>query len=268
MKQIPQIGLGMFGYQNVKSDIELLDQAIDMGYTLFDTAEMYIGSEEALGTALRNHNIKPYIISKINQENTNSESDIIEHCLSSRKKLNVDMIDSYLLHGINHNLSDNQLLTIIKTLNMLQEIGVIGSYGYTTISPMMLKRMKYLEQVFDKNMSTVYQARHSICRRVEEETLFIAKDFGMHLISASPLGGTPNGLLNVRGHFDSFEKRIVSLTEQLSCSSQQIALCWLRSIGSISIPRAKNAKHLKDNIDSLQLMMTQDQLNFVQQAAR
>lgn len=146
--------------------------------------------------------------------------------------------------------------------------GVIGSYGYTTISPIMLKRMKYLEQVFDKNMSTVYQARHSICRRVEEETLFIAKDFGMHLISASPLGGTPNGLLNVRNHFNSFAKRIVSLTEQLSCSSQQIALCWLRSIGSISIPRAKNAKHLKDNIDSLQLMMTQDQLNFVQQAAR
>ncbi|MCL2185581.1 MAG: aldo/keto reductase [Treponema sp.] len=84
---------------------ELILRAVEMGINYFDTAWVYSGSEETLGTILAKHNLreKVYIATKlplIMFKSTSEKVDFDKFLNQSLQRLKTNYIDYYLLHMI------------------------------------------------------------------------------------------------------------------------------------------------------------------------
>ncbi|MDR1955800.1 MAG: aldo/keto reductase [Treponema sp.] len=80
----------------------LIMEAIHKGVNYFDTAYLYPGSEEALGTILKKHQVrdKVYIATKLPLVLIRGPKDFDKYCTKQLERLQTSYIDYYLLHMI------------------------------------------------------------------------------------------------------------------------------------------------------------------------
>ncbi len=103
---ISQLGYGCmrFSKNGNKVDMDKTEKeimaAIDMGINYYDTAYIYPGIEEALGTILEKNNArdKVYIATKLPQYTMRSREQIDKTFAEELKRLKTDYIDYYLMH--------------------------------------------------------------------------------------------------------------------------------------------------------------------------
>lgn len=117
----------------------LLDQALECGITLLDTAPAYGTSEERLGRLLGARRKNFFLVSKAGEEFDGEKSQYIftaEHTRMSversLKRLDTDFIDCVLVHS---NRDDVKALTetpVLETLAALKQEGKIGAFGAST----------------------------------------------------------------------------------------------------------------------------------------
>ena len=116
--QISQLGFGCMRFpKNIEQTTELVKSAIERGVNYFDTAYIYPGSEQALGTVLHNtglrHKIKiatklPLFLCKTNQS--------LDKLFNTQlERLNTDYVDYYFLH----------MLSNTQTFDRLKDIGIL-----------------------------------------------------------------------------------------------------------------------------------------------
>ncbi|MDR0446945.1 MAG: aldo/keto reductase [Oscillospiraceae bacterium] len=81
---------------------KMVDYFLDHGFTYFDTAFVYAGSEEAMKKTLveRHPRDKFTIASKLNLMFANSADDLQTQFNTTKERLGVDYLDFYLLHGL------------------------------------------------------------------------------------------------------------------------------------------------------------------------
>jgi len=96
---------GLFGKPDLHKTGELVMRSVESGVNYFDTAWMYPGSEETIGTIFRNNNIRSriYIATKlpfILIKNSGGPADFEKFFNQSLLRLKTDYIDYYLLHMI------------------------------------------------------------------------------------------------------------------------------------------------------------------------
>src|SRR5580693_5607727 len=101
-------GFRNWGSTDVAEATRLVDIALDAGLTMFDTADMYSYglSEEILGQALKGRRNRVLIATKVGQAMSDAPNDeglsrerIIRSCDDSLRRLGIDCIDLYQLHG-------------------------------------------------------------------------------------------------------------------------------------------------------------------------
>ena len=101
--QLPAIGQGTWfmgeGRAARQDEVRALQQGLDLGLTLIDTAEMYGdgGAEEVVGAALKGRREQAFLVSKVYPWNAGKNS-AIEACEASLQRLGTDYLDLYLLH--------------------------------------------------------------------------------------------------------------------------------------------------------------------------
>src|SRR6476661_4839403 len=80
-------------------EIEALRTGLDLGMTLFDTAEMYGdgAAEELIAEAVGKRRDEIFLVSKVLPENATRRG-TVQACERSLKRLRTDRIDLYLLH--------------------------------------------------------------------------------------------------------------------------------------------------------------------------
>ena len=106
---VPALGLGTWRMGQSRrahaAELASLRLALDIGYRVFDTAEMYAegGAESLLGEALQaairgGLAREPlFIVSKVYPHNASTQG-VVEACERSLKRLKLDHLDLYLLH--------------------------------------------------------------------------------------------------------------------------------------------------------------------------
>lgn len=104
------------GITDMKASEELILSAIDRGINYFDTAYIYPGSEEVLGTVLKNNNLreKVFIATKLPLVYINNEKDFDKFFNIQLKRLQTDYIDYYLMH----------MITDMDQWNRLRDLGI------------------------------------------------------------------------------------------------------------------------------------------------
>lgn len=138
---------------------------------------------------------------------------------------------------------------------------------------------------------TALQTEYSLWSRdVEDEILPVCRELGIGFVPYSPLGrGFLTGQIKVfddlaeddyrrfspRFQGENFEKnlhlvkKIEELAQQKGCTAAQLALAWLLAQGNdiVPIPGTKRRKFLEENIGSLQVMLTKEELQAIDEIA-
>lgn len=242
------LGLGTYRLGEARAseatEVAALRRALEIGYRLFDTAEMYGdgGAERVLGRAIAQAvrdglvaRDELVVVSKVYPHNA-SRAGLLKACDGSRTRLALDRIDVYLLHW----RGDHPLEHTIEAFETLCSRGAIGHWGVSNFDVDDLQDLWRAERATpDTTRCATNQVYYSLGTRGTEFALQpLMRRIGMPLMAYTPidhgaLGRTP--LLR-------------DLARERGVSATQIALAWMLSRqGVISIPKAARLEHLQQN---------------------
>ena len=198
-----------YGHVKDEDSIRAIQKGIDMGVTLFDTANAYgCGrSERVLGKIIKDYRDDIVLATKFgrvwNFEYPDSSipcqivgddvspDSIRQACEDSLKRLQTDYIDIYQLHL--GNMSVEEVPNVLSTLDSLVEDGLIRSYGWSSDDP------KRVELFARKDHCSVTQFHLSISA-VNPLMIKVLEDNNIGGLIKSPLN---NGILTGKYKNDS-----------------------------------------------------------------
>lgn len=242
---VPALGLGTWKIGERASakaaEVAALRRALELGYRLFDTAEMYGegGAETVLGQALAEAQRANgaarealFIVSKVYPHNA-SERGVIAACERSVRRLRLDHLDLYLLHW----RGQYPLAETLRGFTQLQERGLIRRWGVSNFDA---DDMRELAAQPGGDGCTTNQVYYSLSQRgIEFDLVPWQRAHRMPLMAYSPID--QGALAAARG--------LAPLAERHRATPAQIALAWLLARGDvIAIPKAVREAHLRDNL--------------------
>ncbi len=290
---LPAIGLGCMGLSDFygppterRAAIRLLHQAIDLGVTHFDTAEIYgIGStnEALLGEAFGDRRDKVFIATKFGplRDPATGESLGIDgsakNCRraveGSLRRLRTDVIDLYYLHRVD---PKTPIEHTVEAMAALVAEGKVRAIGLSEASADTIRRAAAIHPV------AAVQSEYSIFSRdIEASVIPACLDVGASLVAYSPLG---RGMLSGRFTKDALSgddrrnavpryqgdaysanialvDEIQSLAAAHACSAAQVALAWVLGRGEhvLTIPGTTKLANLETNLGAYGIALADEE---------
>lgn len=261
-----------------------LDMALELGVTLFDTADMYgVGeNEKFLAPFLRAHRGTAHIATKYGYRRstdtpddwgvTNDPAHIRRAAEASLKRLGVEVIDLYYMHRRDPSvpLSDS-----IGAMADLVAEGKVRALGLCEVSAAELAKAHAIHPI------AALQSEWSVFSRdIEDEVAGTAAQLGIAVVPYAPLGrGLLTGQLalaadDARRSFPRFSEAnldantraaetVTALAHARGVTPAQIALAWLHDrarvfgVTVIPIPGTRKAARLRQNLGALQITLTE-----------
>lgn len=253
---VPAIGQGTWymGERNsdIRSEVKALQQGLDAGMTLIDTAEMYAdgGAERVVGEAIAGRRDEVFLVSKVYPHHAGGAK-AIAACEQSLKRLQTDCIDLYLLHW----RGSIPLHDTVAAMEKLQQSGKIRRWGVSNLDT---DEMQALWKIPGGNECMTNQVLyHAAARGIEFDLLPWCEEHSVPVMAYCPLaqaGKLRHDVLTAPVMLDIAQARG-------AVSSSQIALAWvIRSGNVIAIPKAVQPRHVKDNAAALTLSLTADEI--------
>jgi len=194
--RISRIAFGCMSLGDDYSAAEnILHRAVELGINFFDTADLYAKglNETMVGKALKPYRQNVYIASKVGNQwradgsgwDWNPRKDyILEQVEGSLKRLQVDHIDLYQLHGgtIEDNIDES-----IEAFELLKQQGKISHYGISSIRPNVIR-----EYAKRSNIVSVMMQYSLLDRRPEETCLQLLHENNIGVLAR---GTVAQGLL-------------------------------------------------------------------------
>ncbi len=255
---LPKIGFGTWkigGGSSANSSFDsrslaALRSALELSYTLFDTAEGYAEghAEELLGQAISELRIKReslFITSKVSPEHLSYEA-VLRSCTGSLDRLNSEYIDLYLIHWPRMGMN---LVDTFRALNKLVRDGRVRHLGVSNFN---LKLLKQSQELSETSILTD-QVPYSLFERAyaKNAVLEYCKKNDILITAYSPLG---------QGHLPD-NKTLQAVADAHMVYPHQIALAWLVAQSHIiTIPASLDPRHQKENISSADLVLTADEM--------
>jgi aryl-alcohol dehydrogenase-like predicted oxidoreductase len=298
---VSAIGLGCmgmsFGYGPAKDKqemIQVIRAAVEHGVTFFDTAEVYgpFTNEELVGEALAPFREQVVIATKFGfkldpttgkQAGLDSRPEHIKEVAeASLKRLKVDVMDLFYQHRVDPNVPIEDVAGAVKDL--IQQ-GKVKHFGLSEAGVKTIRRAHAVQPV------TALQSEYSLWwKQPEAEVLPTLEELGIGLVPYSPLGkGFLTGKIDENTTFDSSDFRNIvprftpearkanqavvdllgRIAKQKGATPAQIALAWLlaQKPWIVPIPGTTKSSRLEENIGSLEIKLTSDDLREIDSAA-
>lgn len=246
--KMPAYGLGTWRMGETArrrgDEVAAVRHGIARGITLIDTAEMY-GDGEAetiVAEAVGNGRDELFIVSKVLPSNS-SRRGTIAACERSLKHLNTDRIDLYLLHW----RGSPPLSETVAAFEELKGAGKILNWGVSNFD---IGEMEELAEVSDGCATN--QVLYNLTRRgIEYDLMPFCRERHIPIMAYSPLEQAR--MLNHAG--------LAAVAKRLGATPAQVALAWLlRQKGLIVIPKSTSVKHLDENLASLDVELSPDDI--------
>jgi aryl-alcohol dehydrogenase-like predicted oxidoreductase len=178
----------------------VLRKALDLGVTLFDTADMYDRgmNEQLVGETLLDVRDKVVIATKVGNRLRSdgsgwdwdpTEKYILGAVHASLRRLKTDYIDLYQLHG---GTIDDPTDETVHAFEQLLKDGTIRSWGISSIRPNVVRRFAAMAERGTARISSEMVQYSLLDRRAEEEILEMASRAGMGVLAR---GAVASGLL-------------------------------------------------------------------------
>ncbi len=255
---LPKLGFGTWkigggSYADLKLDSisrAALRSALDLGYTHFDTAEMYANghAEELLGQAIRESGVKRetlFITTKVMPSHLKYD-EVLNACEKSLKRLGMDTIDLYLIHWPS---SGMKLEDTFRALNKLVRDGKVRHLGVSNFNLKLLKQSQSLSET----PIVTNQVPYSINDRsyADNGVLEYCQQNDIFLTAYEPVD---KGRLHVN-------KTLQAIADSHRATPYQIALAWIISQPRvITIPMSFNSQHIKENFDAVEIQLRPNEI--------
>lgn len=290
---VSALGLGCMGMARVygRPDPEearaTIDRALDLGVTLFDTADMYGNgaSERFLGRALRNRRDRIVLASKTGilswpvvgvPRGVNARPERIRRSIEgSLRRLGTDHLDLYYLHRVDPRVPIEES---VGALSDLVAAGKVRAVGVSEVTADELRR------AYATHPIAAVQSEWSLFSRdLEAEVVPAARELGVGIVAYSPLSrgilsGSPAAttrlsLFDYRRFLPRWQAenltanlRAVEVVAAVGRAHQvtpaQVALAWVLARGDdvVPIPGTKRPRYLEENIGALDVRLSEDDL--------
>jgi aryl-alcohol dehydrogenase-like predicted oxidoreductase len=301
--QVSALGLGcmgmseFYGTADERTGIETIHRALDLGVTFLDTADMYgpFINEQLVGKAIAGRRDEVQLATKFGNERNpdgswvgiNGTPEYVHKaCDASLQRLGVDHIDLYYQHRV------DRTVPIEETVGAMAELVGAGKVRFLGLSEASAANIRTAHAV---HPITALQSEYSLFTRdLEDEILPTLVELGIGLVPYSPLGRgmltgaiTPETLeagdSRAAGRFPRFQGealeanlRLVDAIGKIAAGKGvtpgQIALAWVlaqgprHGLGVAPIPGTKRLRYLEENVGSLAVELTAEDLEALERA--
>lgn len=294
------LGLGcmgmseFYGPTDEKSSVETIDRAVELGITMFDTADMYgpFRNEELVGRALRGKRDRVIIATKFG--NVRDPSDptkrsisgtpeyVRQACDASLRRLGVETIDLYYQHRVDTHTP------IEETVGAMSDLVLAGKVRYLGLSEAASDTIRRAHKV---HPISALQSEYSLWSRDPEGgVLDTCRELGIGFVPYSPLGrGFLTGRIksiddlaaddfrrasprfqgtNFQTNLDLVE-RVEAIARAKGCTPAQLALAWVLAQGDdiVPIPGTRHVSRLEENVGALQVTLSAEDLRRIDAVA-
>ena len=304
---VSAVGLGCMGMSHAygapadkKEMTELLAQAVDLGYTFFDTAEVYgtpehpHDNEELVGAALKPYRDKIVLATKfgihfdMSSTATNkplvpdSRPEVIRASVeASLKRLGTDHIDLYYQHRLDPKIPIEEVAGVMADL--IRE-GKITHWGLSEATEDTIRRAHAVCPV------TAIQNRYSMMARWYENLFPVLEELHIGYVAFSPLAnGFLSGKYDKSSQFDAetdyrsvmpqFQPENIDrnhdlltllqkLAEQNNATPAQISLAWMlcKKPYLVPIPGTRRLSRLLENAGAADVTLSAEEVAAIDKA--
>ena len=304
---VSAVGLGCMGMSHAygapadkKEMAELLAQAVDLGYTFFDTAEVYgtpehpHDNEELVGAALKPYRDKIVLATKFgihfDMSNTatnkplvpDSRPEVIRTSVeASLKRLGTDHIDLYYQHRLDPKIPIEEVAGVMADL--IRE-GKITHWGLSEATEDTIRRAHAVCPV------TAIQNRYSMMARWYENLFPVLEELHIGYVAFSPLAnGFLSGKYDKSSQFDAgtdyrsvipqFQPENIDrnhdlltllqkLAEQNNATPAQISLAWMlcKKPYIVPIPGTRRLSRLLENAGAADVTLSAEEVSAIDEA--
>lgn len=302
--KVSAVGLGCMGMSHAygspadkKEMTELIAKAVDMGYSFFDTAEVYgtadnpHDNEELVGEALKPYRGKVIIATKFGVEFDktstatnlpiipNSRPETIRKSVEgSLKRLKTDNIDLYYQHRLDPNVPIEEVAGVMSDL--IKE-GKITHWGMSEVGEESIRRANAVCPL------TAIQNRYSMMARHYESLFPVLEELNIGYVAFSPLAnGFLSGKYNENSKFEKGtdyrtvmpqftaegvrqNKDLLELLNTLAndkkATPAQISLAWMmcKKPYIVPIPGTRKLERLIENAGSADIALTDEEVALI-----
>jgi len=275
--------------------VAVLERALELGVTHFDTAEAYRG-KDAEGNDKINEELVGMFADKVGRDKITVAtkyfplgSDEKSACTpeavrssfeASLKNLGMDYVDLYYLHRIP---SDDALKSWMETAKELVAEGKVKYLGLSEASPAQIKIAHEISP-----LTAVQQEWSMLIRNLEADVVPACRELGIAIVAYSPLcrgmtsglvkkpedwakighqGGAESAFQSTCPHLsaDNVSKNALLLepleakAAELGVSASQLSLAWVQAQGVdvFPIPGTTKIKNLESNVGAVKLATEQ-----------
>jgi aryl-alcohol dehydrogenase-like predicted oxidoreductase len=297
--EVGAIGLGcmgmseFYGTADEGEAIATIHRALDLGVTLFDTADMYgpFTNEELVGRAIAGRRDQVVLATKFgivrdagdpSRRGIEGNPEYVHKAIEgSLGRLGVDHVDLYYQHRVD---PDTPIEETVAAMAELVREGKVRYLGLSEAAPDTIRRAHAVHPI------SALQTEYSLWTRdPEEEVLPTVRELGIGFVAYSPLGrGFLSGRIqspddleerdfrrrNPRFQGENFERNLElvesvrEIAEEKGITPAQLALAWVLAQGEdiVPIPGTKRRDRLEENVATLDVDLTAEDLDRIESA--
>ena len=249
--KMPSIGLGTYGLQGQKG-VKIIHNALQIGYRLFDTAQMYENEKEvgiALAQSLQHlQRNEIFITTKISSSMPYKKA--WQSIESSLHNLGLEYVDLLLIHEPYANAKEMyKACEEAYHKGLIHAIGISNFYGRFLEDFLDSVRVK---PVLNQVQAHIFFQQHTLQKFLESK--------GIHLQAWSPLACGRNGIFT--------NETLQNIATAHHKSTAQIALKFLLDKGMSIIPKASSFEKLQENLTLFDFSLTQKERDSITQLDR